>query len=203
MDDDELERDFDAFFADEITFGDDGESVEPPTNVDQANAMLRRLSSTQREIDRVLTFAAEQRAKIETWAEDRTAGARREIDRLNRALEGWMRGVHEAEPRRKSVNLPFGTVKLTSHRQLPKVIGGEAFELWALANKRDTLLKTERKPIMDAIGKATKAGPKLDNVTDGGVEWERWQAVDAETGEPIPGVEYRREVSDSFKANPS
>lgn len=106
---------------------------EAPAGVDQANGMLRTLARLRRQLTDAEELAAAEHARVDLWL---TVQAQRIGDRtrwLETALALWHAGLLRDDPRRKTVQLPNGT--LTARAQTPEWrFDPETFIPWAEAN---------------------------------------------------------------------
>jgi len=148
---------------------------------DLATWAFRKRRSHQRELDRLRGLAAAERAKIDAWEADVTAGPTSRIEFFDGALEGYYRHLQQADPDLpKSYRVPGGTI---GRRKLPdtlEVAGEDEAVAWALTNRPELTATRLAKP---AAKKALEAIDLADALPGA-----RLELVDPDTGEVVPGL---------------
>lgn len=151
---------------------------EAPQGAEHADWLLRRLARTRRQTADVRTVAAAERDRIDTWEAGRLQQLQKETDWLEDALAQYHRAVLAREPKRKSIDLPFG--KLISRAQQPEWdIDPDVFLPWAWEHARELVNPGNPKPPVATPDKAAvkkalsipgkpKPGELVHPVTAGG-----------------------------------
>jgi phage host-nuclease inhibitor protein Gam len=128
----ELEDDMQAWLAGDGPYGQPGDDPDAPKDADGANRLLRARARREAELADIALLADAEHARIAEWVADRAAGPTREVEAIDRALEGWARATHDASGGRvKTWKLPNGTLKLTAARESLIVDDLDAFVAWA------------------------------------------------------------------------
>jgi hypothetical protein len=181
---------------------EDGQpSITAPPDEELADKLLyktRRLHEEQATFERI---AANRKAEIDAWLEDRTRGTRNEVARIRQSLDLFMWRWHRANPRKgKTLKLPNGHLKLVKRR--PKMVYEDPYAAAAFLESHDRkdLLTYTPELAKTAIGQEgahhkgvqatqtdSKGNPYLAQTFRIAVE-----AVNPETGEKalttIPGI---------------
>lgn len=200
MNDDDLRADLDAWMEDpepHETVFDDWEDREPERLPDEeaVNRMLRKRARLVREMERVEAIAAQEDRQRREWVADRCGGIRRQLEWLDRGLEGYMRQF-KAATRRKSLPLPAGTLKLTAPGVASLEVSALAdFLVWVDAERvtRGQLVKKVETPIAALVKDVCSLGPQLDE-QDGRAVF----AVVDESGEVVPGLVFTKPSVERF-----
>lgn len=225
----DLQDDLDAYVlsdeeldAAERASHNDDEAIEPPTDADKANGMLRQLRGIARELRRIDMLAEQEIARISSWRNDRSFGLNRRRSMIEAALEAWMRAVNRVQPKRKSEALPNGTVKLRAGKRSVAITDPGAFLTWWRADttmrvakelhdlgvtdadtfapelveivlSRSPLVKLQPEPSKTGIGEAGTEGDELPAKDDD----VKLRAVVID-GEIVPGVAFSKPAADTF-----
>lgn len=181
-----------------------------PKDEYRANGMLRALRALRRRRRMVTDTVALDIARTKRFEQERLAVIDNAIGRLERALEGFMRGWHSLNPKRKSLEVPAGILKLSAARESLAPVDPATFLKWAADHQRDDLIRNAPAPAVDKIKAATDKGKRLPDVVDEqGRTVQRWEAMyvvgegDEREIVTLEGVEYRKVDQDTFKANPA
>lgn len=182
--------DLDAYVVADLP--DFDEAQEPPTAIDlpDIERRLRRirvLTDTLTELEQV---AADDKARIDAWLEERGAIVRREIDWWSTSVENWHR-AHVRSGGAKTVSLPSGQMSLKKGQQRVEPLTKTPSELVP-----DDLVRTKREWDRQAVKAATAPGPIAEGVTAPEGYEARW-AVDA-NGERVPDVVRLVPTADTF-----
>lgn len=154
----------------------DGEP-EAPAGVDVANGMLRTLGRLRRELTEAEELAAAEHARVDLWL---SLQAKRIGDRtrwLETALALWHAGLLAEDKRRKTVQLPNGT--LVARAQPYEWRFEPEFLAWATENAPD-LLRHKPAPAPEIDKAAAKKAMASCTFIDG--------RLVTEHGEVMPGV---------------
>jgi len=164
---------------------DDPDFDAPVTDPDHEAAvftLLRRRAGHLKRIAEADATVERERRRWEAWHADRTAGMRREIERIEAAVEAWIRFDG-----RKTFPTPYGvTPKLRQAQPRLEVIDEKALVAWAQENHYDGLLKVE--PRIAEVRKM-QPGPTIDDYVSIEAPDEKVTAVLLlDDGNPVPGV---------------
>lgn len=146
----------------------------PPEDADHANRMLRRLARVRREMADLDALVAAERERLDAWHDARRAILLNRERWIADGLEMWHRAILAMDPKRKSINLPCGTLKLRARQDEYVFTDEAAFIAWAEGHQPDLLrtkVEVDRKAVRGALA-----------ITDTG-------AAVTEDGEVVPGVE--------------
>lgn len=110
-----LMDDLDAYVAGDDQVPEDG-PPPPPDNADEANQILRRVGRLEREAESIEKLAQSELDRIEAWRDDRILGVERALAFQVSTLEGWMRAQNTSDPKRKTINLPNGQLRVRPKR---------------------------------------------------------------------------------------
>lgn len=154
-----------------------------------AEWVMAKLRAATREVDDAEVLAAEYRARIDDWLEDRTRRARATSAWATAHLERWLADLHAADPKTKSRKLPSGKVTSTEGR-LEWTVADEAAAVRALADEEDLdgLVVTKLAGVRDL------AAALMADEANG-------RAV-TPSGTVVPGIVVRRKDR-TYKATPS
>lgn len=126
---------------------------EAPQGAEHADWLLRRLARTRRHTADVRTVAAAERDRIDTWEAGRLDQLVKQEAWLTDALAQYHRAVLAREPKRKSIDLPFG--KLVSRNQQPEWdIDPDVFLPWAAEHAPELVNPGTPKPPVPAPDRA-------------------------------------------------
>jgi phage host-nuclease inhibitor protein Gam len=130
---------------------------------------LRSLRSRKAEIDKI---AADEEQRIRDWRDDALSSLTGDDAYFAGILIDYARRQRDAEGR-KSISLPYGTIKSRAAQPRVQVTDPAGFMAWARASHPD-MIRIKEEPDLTAI----KAAADISGS----------QAVDPSTGEIIPGV---------------
>lgn len=116
---DALADDLAEFVAGRTDSWEDGDEPTPPEDAEEAHRLLSRLRWRERELAKIAARAEAEIAPIREWQEDRSAGVRREIERIERSLAAWML-THERLTGTKTEKFPSG--ELRAWAQQPRLV---------------------------------------------------------------------------------
>jgi hypothetical protein len=102
-----------------------------PQSTDDANRLLWHLRRATAEVSTVQALYDAERARMDTWLAERTAGPLARIAELERALDGWARMVHAADPKAKTWALSNGTVRVRPARASVEITDASFLIEWA------------------------------------------------------------------------
>jgi phage host-nuclease inhibitor protein Gam len=164
----------------------------PPTVVDLPDVerrlrIIRHRTDLLRQLEEV---AADDKARIDAWLEERSAIVRREIEWHQASVENWLR-AHHAAGGSKTVSLPSGSVSLRQGQHRIEPLTKAPSEL-VPADYVRTKVEWDR----NAIKANTQPGPVAEGVEAPEGMVAHW-AVDA-NGERIPDVVRLVPVADTF-----
>jgi hypothetical protein len=160
-----------------------------PRSVDDANRLLWHLSRATEQVAATRALYDAERARMDAWLAEQTAVPLARIAGLERALEGWARMAHAADPSRKTWDLSSGVIRLRPARASVEVESAFSFVDWALANARLDLLSIL--PAKSAVAAETR---KVDTETEDCTV----EVFISGDGETIPGVVSVKAKSLSF-----
>lgn len=202
MTDTDLSADLEAFMEAEFDLPDEG-PFETPKDERRVNGMLRALAASHRELASIASIADDEIARLKAWRSDRCSGVERRIGHLERALEGYARGVLEGRTKNKRLTYPNGLLKLASRPARAVVTAEDECKAWmAEDDERAVVVETTTWVKLRELAAVATPGPELDELTDAdGVVWRRWTALWGD--EAIPGVEIRQPKDDGFTASPA
>lgn len=165
----------------------DGEAAEHLAEwtieeMDGATWAARKLALKRAGIDRIKRLHKDQKAILDRWLADETRKLEDDARFFAGRLEGFHRHAIDLDPKALTIQLPNGsTLSSLKGKLAVEVTDVNALAEWAEANeKTDELLRyPDPEPNKVAISKyASKAGDEVGE----------YPAVDAETGEVLPGV---------------
>jgi hypothetical protein len=200
--DTDLRGDLEAFMEAEFDLPDEG-PYETPKDEKRVNGMLRALARSHRELANIAAIADDEIKRLRAWRDDRCSGVERRIAHLERALEGYTRGVLEGRTKDKRLSYPNGSLQLRGRPARAAVLDEDATKAWvAEADERAVVVETTTKLKLKELAAVATKGPELGEVADtDGVVWRRWTALWGD--EAIPGVEIRQPKDDGFTASPA
>lgn len=195
----DLEADLAAFLSE--GFGD-VVSIDDPPNIedaDGADRLLRRIGVMNRRKAELESFAANQRAQLAEWLDDRTAGIDGQIEWATRGIEQWMRSQNTLDERIKTVKLPHGETRIRPAQPRMVVDDVEELAAWLEANEHAELVKREPKVNASDVKAIADVGPDAAGAPDSdGYLPHRALLGD----EVIPGVHYLVNPRKSFSFTP-
>lgn len=162
------------FTADEL---DDAPPI--PDNIDEADWQLRRLARLRRRMAENEALAGARVALARKWLQEENGKLERHAAFFEQSLAAFHGHLLEADPKRKTVSLPAGTLKARKHPDRVDVIDDAIFVKWAAA-ERPELIRTKVEPNKAEIRRLLAKGPSAG---DYGLA-----LVDPATGEAAPGV---------------
>lgn len=166
---------------------EDGEAAEHLAEwtieeLDGATWAARKLAIKRAKIDRIKRLHKDQRAILDQWLASETRKLEDDARFFAGRLEGFHRHAIDLDPKALTINLPNGSTLTSLKGKLAvEVTDVNALAAWAEANeKTDELLRyPDPEPQKVALSKyASKAGGEVGE----------YPAVDADTGEVLPGV---------------
>lgn len=207
----ELDRDLDDYLGAQVPLGasENGPEVMPAPDESFADKLLYRARRLVAEAAQIRDHANARVAEIRAWEADRTAGIVADQRRVRRSLAGFTQAYIRANPKRKSIPLPNGTLKLTAPGAGKIEIDDERVLVkWCEDNGRADLLRYVPQPAkaaISAIDQRHPAPPRTIENEHGEPEvWETWSIM-ATIGEgeerelvKLPGVVYMRRRDDRF-----
>ena len=193
---------------------DQPERVLPAPDEDTADRLLRRSKRLDAEEERINELAERRIAEIEAWRADATAGLEPERERIHDSLELFMREWRRANPKRKTLTLPNGTLKTrVPSAGRVEVTDEHAFTAWAKRNGRDHLLRYKPEPAASAIREEPQRRTHPDETIEYKGEtalhhvWTILVEVPGEHGEvemaEAPGVRFVQRVGEKFTIDTS
>ncbi len=131
---------------------------------DKANWALRKLARLNAQLEAVEEQARRERERIATWVADVSGPLNRQRVFFESLLEGFHREQLSADPNRRTIKLPAGTLKI---RKTPASVElDDNFVEWAQKRERDDLLRVKVEPNKAAIREAVlKDGEAISVVT--------------------------------------
>lgn len=162
-----------------------------PLNAEQANWMIRKARSLERQRSQIMERADAERRMIDAWCQDRTSGIERELERIGRALEGWMRGTFEMTGA-VTQKLPAGELWLREPQRSVVVTSDAELVPWLIQHGLADAVKVTEAAMKTPVGEHVEAGDVIPG--DAGPDHEYRQAVLARDGGPavvVPGVMLR------------
>ena len=192
---DPLGDDLAEFAAERATSGsfDDAAEQTPPENADDANRMLRWLRSLERQAAEIADRADAERALVDVWQRDRTAGIDRQIERLSKALEGWMRGQFEMRGT-TTEKLPAGDLWLRGGQTSVVTTSDAELVPWLVRHGLEGAVQVTESAIKSPMKAAFETGDVVDG--DAGPDHEFRQATFR--GDTVPGVVLRVPTRKTF-----
>lgn len=178
--DDELEAEFEAWELDDANV-DPGDPDAAVFVDDDAEALLGRRARLAAEIGRVSDLVDLKIARLRRWRDERTNARKAEVERIDDLLTEYLEWLREADPSRKSLALPSGSVASRDNTTGRVVIDDlEALmEYLEGVSEGDRETATTTKPSTKGIREICKVGP---------VGADEGDAVLLYGGEPVPGV---------------
>lgn len=169
--------------------------LPPPEDADQANRRLRTMTYLRRRINEDVATAEADIARTRAWLTAKQATFQQAYDWLEASVAGWARAVHRADPKRKTISLPFGEVPIRPRQPRLEVALDQA-GLAVLAKSHPGWVRAGKlEPAKDAMKAGTVAGRPLDpqpgKVPEGYQACEALIPGDVATGvepEPVPGA---------------
>lgn len=151
---------------------------EVPEGDEQADAWLRRLAGIGRAEDRVRALVNLERAKLDAYEAGELEKYRKPREWLADSLAQYHRAVLARAPRRKTIDLPNGTLKARAQQPAWDFPDEAAFIEWAAVNAPEFLRQPDLPPV-----EVEKAAVKKALA----IQEDRDYAVDI-NGERVPGV---------------
>lgn len=171
--------------SDAIEVGDDAEALLEAWKIDgirTAEWAMRKIRQARAHLDEATTLAEEEIAAIVAWRDRQTTRAVHDLEFFERKIGAFHAELLETEPRRKTLELPAGTSKITAG-QLSVDVYDEAAAVEAFEEMLDNPA--------DAVkyeAKVRKAEAKKWAVHKAGKEPGAYPMYDPATGEELPGV---------------
>lgn len=142
---------------------------------------FRKRASHQRELDRLRSAAADERAKIDAWEHDVTAGPAARVAFFDGALDGYYRSLHAADPDlARSYRVPGGTLGRRKNPDSLEVAGEAEAVAWLMDNCPELVAHRVDK----AAAKKALQVPGVGDAQPG----DRLPVVELSTGEVVPGM---------------
>jgi len=157
----------------------DDETVPVPENLEQADWQVRKIARLRRMMDENEAIAFAEIGRIREWLAEENCKLARRASFFEDALRGFHRHLLEFDAKRKTVNLPAGTLRARQHPAKVDVIDAEVFVRWAMA-ERPALVRTRHEPDKTAIKQMLAVGPSGGDYGQ--------VLVDPTSGEEVPGV---------------
>lgn len=107
---------------------------------------LRHLAAAQSSLTEVRDQADIWRSQIDRWEDDQAGRHQGRIAFFVGHLEDFARRRRAENPRAKTLRLPSGEVRSTSHKEAPKIVDPEALAEWAREHAPDVVETTYRVP---------------------------------------------------------
>lgn len=162
--------------------GDDAvRELEIPDNIEAADWQLRRLARLRRLMAENDALAAVEIERVRAWVAGENARLERQATFYEQALTAFHAQLLDGDPKRKTINLPAGSLKARKHPDSVVVLDAEQFVAWAL-DERPELVRTKVEPNKSEIKRLLSVGPLADDVDPGHV------LVDPTSGVTAPGV---------------
>lgn len=153
---------------------------------DEAKAewALRKLARAEAEMARDRALATEEIAKISSWLEERSAVILRRIEFFSSLLVEFHTNEIAADPNRKTISLPSGTLRARKAADRWVIEAPEVFITWAKDNLPEAV-RVKESPALAEI-KSQLAVSKVACTTEDGQPG--FYASVPDTGEIVPGV---------------
>lgn len=171
---------------------DDGPEPEPvrrargwePDDTAAAEWAMGKAAAARARIREVEAQARDWHAQIDAWAAAETSRPADTEAFFERALEGYLRRLHEADPKLRTSKLPSGVMKVTVPKSGRVVVvdDGPLIE-WLERQPGDDVDAIVKRPAPTVLVSVLRQRVRAVPTDDGG-----WRAVDPETGETPPGV---------------
>lgn len=142
-----------------------------------ADWALRKIAKAQAAIDAAEQVADERRALIDRWLQDSTASDRSTVEFMTGLLSEYHGRVLAEDPDRKTLDLPAGRVKSRTTKPAVVIEDLDTVAEWCGSHMPDAVTYTPKVSVRD-----------IRNVT---LPTSAGRAVDAETGEVVPGLGVR------------
>ena len=147
------------------------------TDKKSADWCLRKIAAYEAEMEENRKLVEEEKLRLDMWLEKENEQAMRSIDYFGGLLREWMEEEHRKNPRRRSIGLPHGRIRL--RKQQPEYNCRDDKVLAFLKENAPDLIKTTYTYSKNDIKAFIK---KHCDITPDGVP------VMATTGEIMPGV---------------
>lgn len=144
----------------------------PPEDAEEAHRMLSRLRWRERELQQLAQRYEQEVAPFKAWLEDRSAGVRREIERISRSLETWML-VHHALTGVRTERFPSGELRAWAAKPRLVVFDDEAAAA-IIEDERPAWVRTKKEIKKADVAKATVPGKVIlrpEEPPPDGYEW--------------------------------
>lgn len=159
-------------------------------DLDWATWAARKRHRVEQRIAERAELAADQHARINAWLEGEAARLQRDLTFFESLLHGFHQRALATDPKNaKTIRLPDGTELSSQAGKLAVTVTDiKAFEGWAERNE----LTEELLRFPDPEPKKAEIAKRFDSKAVGETEPGDYPAVDAATGEVVPGVEITR-----------
>jgi phage host-nuclease inhibitor protein Gam len=151
---------------------DDTEPPGVPEDVEEAHRLLMRLRWRERELERIAARAEREIAPMVAWRDDRSAGVRREIERISRSLSTWML-AHQKLTGVRTEKFPSGELRAWAAKARLVVFDDEA-AAEQIEDQRPAWVRTKKEIVKAEVTKATVPGKVILRANDpppDGYEW--------------------------------
>jgi hypothetical protein len=175
-----------------------------------AEHLMAKLAAVKAEQDADQAHLKEYVDRLKRWYEPRTKRRKVLVAFLEGSLTGMLRRLHEADPKKKSVSLPSGSITSTGPKAGNELVvefdggkvGQDAFIEWALAHGRSDMVQVEYKVLISDV----REGVRIDESEgEGDAAGTVVADVPGEGGEKatvaVPGLTVRRKER-SFSVKP-
>lgn len=153
----------------------------PPDGLEQANRMLLRVARADRDEQTIRDVAAAQIAQVERWRDAELGRIESRRSWATNALRSFHAAVIAADPTRKTISLPAGTLKARKAGERIEYTDTDAFLAWARKHCPDAI-RTKYEPDKTKAKQLLRV-PDYTDSADG-----RASVVDPSTGQVVPGV---------------
>lgn len=150
---------------------DEEEPPGPPEDLEEAHKQLRRLRWRERELGDITARAEVEIAPIRAWADDRSAGLKREIARIERSLAAFML-TRRMLTGRKTEKFPSGELRAWDARPRLVVLDDEA-AVDIIEPLRPEWVRTRKEIIKAQVSAVSVPGERIEGPEPppDGYEW--------------------------------
>lgn len=154
---------------------DETEPPGVPEDADEAHRMLSRLRWRERELQQLAQRYEQEVAPFKAWLEDRSAGVRREIERISRSLSTWML-AHHALTGVRTERFPSGELRAWAAK--PRlVVFDDAAAADVVEDLRPGWVKVEKKIVKGEVARASVPGAVIIRPDDPSPEGYAWREI--------------------------
>lgn len=160
---------------------------EPVELRDEAHVdrMLALLCYLQRRAAKIEAVAEERLRPIVEWRDEELRKLTNREQSVRRAVDGWIRGVHERDERVKTVKLPHGEVRIRPVQSTVLVDDVEKLARWLELNGYGDLVVREPRVARSELKRRLFAG-----TVTGSEPGSNLCKVQTEDGEVVPGATF-------------